>query len=192
VDKLYLTFIAFIAVSALCLPGCFDFFDDSNSQDVDDDYDDDNDDDDADIGTDDMDWPADWIALEDRVLVLVNERRRAGATCGQYGTYEPTHDLTAESHLRRAARLHSQDMAERNYFSHDSPEGPNGDTMDERIENAGYLGWTYIGENIAAGQTTAEQVVETWMNSDGHCINIMSPYFEELGIGYFYLGAADS
>lgn len=45
----------------------------------------------------------------------------------------------------------------------------------------------YMGENIAAGYRTPEEVVAGWMDSPGHRANILNPNFEELGVGYFYL-----
>jgi uncharacterized protein YkwD len=91
-----------------------------------------------------------------------------------------------QDQLREAARFHSQWMGETDSFNHDSPGGPNGDTWIDRIENAGYTGYTAIGENIAAGSATAQGVIDQWMSSDPHCANIMDPAFEDIGIGYAY------
>ncbi len=74
-------------------------------------------------------------------------------------------------------------MGEENYFSHDSPGGPCGNDFVDRVEAAGYTGWMTLGENIAAGQTTPQEVVAGWMDSDGHCSNIMEPAFTEIGVG---------
>jgi uncharacterized protein YkwD len=118
-------------------------------------------------------------ALEARVLELVNQRRAAGATCGTTA-YAAAAPLAADARLQSAARLHSQDMAARNYFSHTSQDGR---TVGQRLAAAGYTGGTW-GENIAAGQATAEAVVQGWMASAGHCANIMNPTFRLLGVGY--------
>ncbi|MGE5836219.1 MAG: CAP domain-containing protein [Acidobacteriota bacterium] len=124
--------------------------------------------------------------LEDQVFALINQRRAAGATCG--GTpYPPVPALAMNSSLRTAARLHSQDMAANNYFSHTSLDGT---TFDQRIRNAGYAGSFPWGENIAAGPSTAEAVVDGWMASPGHCANIMSPSFRATGIGYGFGASA--
>jgi len=124
--------------------------------------------------------------LEDQVFTLINQRRAAGATCG--GTpYPPVPALTMNSSLRTAARLHSQDMAANNYFSHTSLDGR---TFDQRILNAGYTGSFPLGENIAAGPSTAQAVVDGWMASPGHCANIMSPSFRATGIGYGFSAVA--
>ena len=71
-------------------------------------------------------------------------------------------------------------MATKNYFSHTSLDGR---TVAQRITATGYA-WRAIGENIAAGQTTPEQVVAGWLQSEGHCRNIMNPAYQELGVGY--------
>jgi len=61
--------------------------------------------------------------------------------------------------------------------------------MSERITATGY-NWITIGENVAAGYTSAQSVVDGWMTSDGHCANIMNGYFEEVGVGYVYDGSS--
>jgi uncharacterized protein YkwD len=72
-------------------------------------------------------------------------------------------------------------MAEQNYFAHESP---NGDTLADRARAAGFAGCA-MGENIAQGQDTPEEVVQGWMDSDGHCANILSGSFDSLGVGFF-------
>lgn len=123
--------------------------------------------------------PSGNSALEDEILRIVNMHRAAGYNCG--GTmFAPTHPLVMNEQLRLAARLHSQDMGERNYFAHNSPEGT---TPFQRIAAAGYTG-SPQGENIAAGNATASATMTQWMNSAGHCRNIMSPNFRSIGVGY--------
>ena len=120
--------------------------------------------------------------FEDQVLILVNQQRALGATCG--GTaYPATGPLSMNASLRTAARNHSIDMAANNYFSHTSLDGR---TFDQRIFNAGYTGSFPLGENIAAGQPTPSSVVSAWMASPGHCTNIMTAGFHAVGIGYAF------
>ena len=69
------------------------------------------------------DWDAPWMSLEEQVLDLVNQRRVAGADCGDAGTFDPAGPLAMNPALRCAARNHSMDMATRDYFAHDTPEG---------------------------------------------------------------------
>ena len=82
--------------------------------------------------------------------------------------------------LRRAARTHAKDMAERDYFAHDDPDGL---SPFDRMRESGFQGCA-MGENIAAGQPSAEAVVDDWLNSPGHCANIRNPGFDQLGVGY--------
>ncbi len=125
-------------------------------------------------------------SFEDQVLALVNQRRAAGATCG--GTaYPPVGPLTIDASLRAAARAHSEDMAAHDYFSHTSQDGR---TFDRRMKDAGYGGSYPWGENIAAGQSSPQAVVNSWMGSTGHCANIMSGNYHVTGIGYAYSSGA--
>jgi uncharacterized protein YkwD len=111
--------------------------------------------------------------LEDQVTSLVNaERGKAG--CGRVRTNEK---------LRTAARGHSRDMAERDYFSHDSPDGR---SPWDRARAAGYS--QPIGENIAKGQRTPASVMVAWMNSDGHRRNILNCDAKAVGVGLAYDG----
>ena len=84
--------------------------------------------------------------------------------------------------LRTAARLHSQDMADNRFFSH---TGLDGSTPSVRAMRVGYMGGG-IGENIAAGNGTAAATMMQWMNSTGHCNNIMNGAYRVIGVGYAY------
>ena len=125
-------------------------------------------------------WSQHSADFEDEVFRLVNVNRAAGADCGSTGSFDPVGPLAENAALRCAARNHSLDMATRNFFSHTNPDG---DGSRERMDQAGYGGFTW-GENIAFGQITPMQVVVGWMNSSGHCANIMNPDFTEIGIGH--------
>ncbi|MFE7530481.1 CAP domain-containing protein [Kitasatospora sp. NPDC057542] len=104
-----------------------------------------------------------------KVVDLVNaERAKAG--CGP---------VSAEPRLASAAQSHSDDMADRNFFDHASPEGYH---ADHRIEAAGYS-WSTWGENIARGQKDPAAVMSSWMNSPGHRANILNCSFKQLGVG---------
>ncbi|OXS60084.1 spore coat assembly protein SafA/uncharacterized YkwD family protein [Bacillus sp. V-88] len=82
--------------------------------------------------------------------------------------------------LSRVARYKSEDMIAKNYFSHTSP------TYGSPFQMMKDFGISYqaAGENIAAGQRTPSEVVEAWMNSEGHRKNILSPTYTEIGVGY--------
>ncbi len=127
-------------------------------------------------------WDDDWLRFENEVLEITNERRTAGADCRSMGTFPPAPPFEGHELLRCAARAHSQDMAERGFFNHISPEG---ESPADRVQITGYP-FRALGENIAAGAQSPRAVVDGWMNSDGHCANIMNPQLEELGVGYFF------
>jgi len=124
-------------------------------------------------------WPAEWVAFEDQVLVLVNQHRAAGATCGG-SAKPPVGPLVEDAALREASRCHSLDMAVRAFFDHTNPDGA---SPWDRIAAAGYTG-SARGENIAAGYATPQQVVDGWMSSSGHCGNIMAAGSNEIGNGF--------
>jgi uncharacterized protein YkwD len=125
-------------------------------------------------------WAASWIQLELAVLVESNKYRASGATCGGV-PMDPVPPLEMNEICRAASRLHALDMGQLAYFSHD---GLDGSSPGDRMERAGFTGPGPWGENIAAGQQTAEEVVKAWIESPGHCSNIMDPDYRVLGAGY--------
>lgn len=112
-------------------------------------------------------------------LVLVNEARARPRKCGA-ASFPAVPPLQASALLARAALIHAQDMASRNFFEH---EGSDRSTPAARVTRVGYE-WRSVGENIAAGSTTAEKVVDGWLKSPGHCANLMSDKFTEMGIAF--------
>ena len=86
-----------------------------------------------------------------------------------------------EAMLAAAARAYAQDMATRNYFHHDHTD-LQGRKPSQRVEAAGYTGWRRVTENIAAG-VTVKTVVNEWIASETHCVNLMDPNLKEVGIG---------
>lgn len=82
--------------------------------------------------------------------------------------------------LMQVARAHSQDMIDRDFFDHTSPDGwgPR-----DRLDNAGY-NWMTYGENIGAGYSSAELMSNGWMNSSGHRAIMLTPEFTEIGVAY--------
>lgn len=109
-------------------------------------------------------------------LCLVNEER----------TSRGLRSLSENTLLSRAARGHSTDMVDRNYFAHDSLGGA---SFLDRIRSVGYLpssGTWVAGENIAYGTSvlgTPRAIVKSWMESPGHRANILNGSYRELGIG---------
>jgi uncharacterized protein YkwD len=100
---------------------------------------------------------------------LINDyRRRNGVS-----------ELTLDDQLGAAAEHHSQDMAKKNYFRH---KLSNGISPGENILRHGY-NYRYYGENIAAGQESAEMTFEQWEGSPEHAKNMRSTHFADVGIG---------
>lgn len=114
-----------------------------------------------------------------KILDLVNVARAEARTCGTK-RYPAARPLAWNAALADAARAHSSDMAENNYFAH---AARNGTRAGERAQQAGYR-WKRVGENIAAGQDSPGSVVSGWLSSPGHCANVMNPRFTEMGAAY--------
>lgn len=100
--------------------------------------------------------------------------------CNQERAKHGLQPLRAEWQVSRVARIKSQDMRDRRYFSHTSPTY--GSPFD--MLRAFNISYRAAGENIAMGQTNAREVVRSWMNSEGHRKNILSPTFTHIGVGY--------
>lgn len=81
--------------------------------------------------------------------------------------------------LNQAAQSHAAEMASRRVMSHTGADGSNGGT---RISRTGYRWWIW-GEDVAAGQTTANQVVTSWYNSPSHRAIILDPRYRHMGLG---------
>ncbi|HYK71739.1 MAG TPA: SafA/ExsA family spore coat assembly protein [Pseudoneobacillus sp.] len=109
-------------------------------------------------------------SLENQVIQLTNQERAKNGL-------KP---LAANWELSRVARYKSNDMRDKNYFSHTSPTYGSPFTM---MKNFG-ITYRSAGENIAAGQRTPQEVVNSWMNSPGHRANILSANFNQIGVGY--------
>lgn len=112
------------------------------------------------------------ISFENQVVVLTNQERAANSLQA----------YSQDAKLTTSARGHASDMAANDYFSHTSQDGR---SVFDRITDAGYI-WNAAGENIAAGQITAIEVVTAWMNSPGHRDNILSSTFCDIGVGYAF------
>lgn len=110
------------------------------------------------------------LNIEEEVVKLVNQERAK----------QGLKPLKSNWELARVARYKSQDMIDKKYFDHNSP------TYGTPFQMMKSFGITYktAGENIAAGQATANAVVQAWMNSEGHRKNIMSTSYTEIGVGY--------
>lgn len=109
-------------------------------------------------------------SIEKEVVRLVNiERQKAGLS-----------PLKIDTELSKVARLKSEDMKKKGYFSHTSPTYGTPFDMLKQFN----ISYKSAGENIAKGQRTAEAVVNAWMNSEGHKRNILSKSFTHIGVGF--------
>lgn len=113
------------------------------------------------------------------ILDAVNRARATPRNCGSRH-FDAARPLTWNRSLATAAQSHSSDMARKSYFSH---QGTDGSEVSDRAKHAGYH-YSGIGENIAAGQRTADEVMAGWLASPGHCANIMDRWFTEMGSAY--------
>ncbi|MFC8277656.1 CAP domain-containing protein [Streptomyces sp. NPDC057271] len=104
-----------------------------------------------------------------QVVALANsERGKAGCS-----------PLRADGRLHESAQAHADDMADRDYYGHTTPEGRD---AGDRITAAGYT-WSSWAENIHRGPRTPVEAMEDWMNSDGHRRNILNCSLKDLGVG---------
>ena len=108
--------------------------------------------------------------FESKVIDLTNEQRRKNGLS----------NLQPDTALSNVALEKSNDMQAKNYFSHTSP------TYGSPFDMMRDFGVSYnsAGENIAMGQPSPEEVVNAWMNSEGHRKNILSPNFTHIGVGH--------
>jgi uncharacterized YkwD family protein/spore coat assembly protein SafA len=115
-------------------------------------------------------------SVENQVIQLTNQQR------AKYGLKA----FTPDWELSRVARYKANDMRDKNYFSHTSPTYGDPFTM---IKNFG-ISYRAAAENIAAGQTTPQEVINAWMNSSGHRANILSTKSTYIGVGYAQGGSS--
>lgn len=110
-----------------------------------------------------------FSSFQKEVTRLVNvERSKRGLS-----------ELSFNSQLSNVATLKSQDMINKNYFSHTSPTYGSPFDMMKQFN----ISYRAAGENIAMGQRTPAEVVNAWMNSQGHRENILNPNFTDIGVG---------
>lgn len=109
-------------------------------------------------------------SIEAKVVQLTNDQRRKNGLP----------DLQLDTTLTSMAQEKSNDMLNKNYFSHTSP------TYGSPFDMMKLFGITYshAGENLAKGQRSAEEVVQAWMNSTGHRANILNGNYTKIGVGH--------
>ena len=97
----------------------------------------------------------------------------------QYRSASSLPQLTLNPLLNQAAQLKAEDMAQKGYFSHNSPDNK---TPWDWLKQVGY-DYLYAGENLALNYSDSEEVVQAWINSESHRQNLLNPHFKEIGIG---------
>jgi uncharacterized YkwD family protein len=108
-----------------------------------------------------------------RILQLANaERAKVGAPA-----------LKSNTELNKLATMKSQDIVEKNYFSHQSPTYGSPFDMMKKYG----VSYMYAGENLAI-DSDADKAHNAWMNSEGHRKNLLNPDFTEIGIGLYPKG----
>ncbi|MBS0376911.1 MAG: CAP domain-containing protein [Proteobacteria bacterium] len=114
---------------------------------------------------------------QERALALVNAVRARGTRCGNRD-FAPVPPLSLSGSLGNVAQGHATDMAQHGYFEHTDLAGQ---TPADRVRAVGYHE-RLVGENIAYGSPTLDDVMRGWLDSPGHCENIMDPRFAQMGI----------
>jgi uncharacterized protein YkwD len=114
-----------------------------------------------------------------QVLRLVNAARATPRVCGRR-PYQAAPALRLDPTLTEAALGHAFDMLRYGYFEH---TGHDGSSPGTRVVASGYR-YQIVGENIAEGPQTPREVVQGWIDSPGHCQNIMNPRFTDMGLAF--------
>ncbi len=114
-----------------------------------------------------------------QVLRLVNTARATPRVCGRM-PYQAAPALRLDPTLTEAALGHAFDMLRYGYFEH---AGHDGSSPGTRVAASGYR-YQIVGENIAEGPQTPQEVVQGWIDSPGHCENIMNPRFTAMGLAF--------
>lgn len=125
--------------------------------------------------------------MAEQLTALINDFRSEPRDCGN-GLLASVSPLTWDKRLENAAIVHSDDMANVNFFSH---TGSDGSTPGMRMDRQGYI-WLDAVENLGPDHDRVSEVVEFWKNSPkGHCANLMSAEVENLGAACIYTENAD-
>ena len=118
-------------------------------------------------------------AMARHALVLVNEARAQGRRCGNR-SWPGTNPVRLSAMLSEVARQHALDMARHHYFDHVDLSGR---SPADRVKAAGYREQR-IAENIAYGALSTDDAIAGWLDSPGHCENLMDPRVREMGIAF--------
>ena len=143
----------------------------------------------SDLNSEEQETLSSLSTNQQELLNAINKERSENRSCGSRGEFPAVPALTWNPELYAAALEHATDLAYSNTFSHDGSGTEYDITGDgqpskfyERIEANGYSNYFSVGENIAGGQRSLEEVMKAWMASPGHCENIMKSTYTEVGV----------
>ena len=123
--------------------------------------------------------PTNLGAISRQVLALTNRVRALPQRCGST-PFAAAPPLVLNTTLGHVALDYARDMAAYGYMDH---TGRDGSSPQARITRGGYH-WREVGENLASGIMTPEDVVVGWLHSPEHCANLMDPLFREMGVAF--------
>ena len=97
--------------------------------------------------------------------------------------------LTVSPRLSLAAETYAREMASQDWFDH---VGPDGSSVEQRAEAAGYREWTFLAENLArgSGRPDPDELMDSWLSKPGHRQNLLSPDLSETGVGCLVVAGA--
>ncbi len=121
--------------------------------------------------------PANTDAFSADILKEVNQLRASGCKCGNK-RMAATHSLSWNDQLSEAAKRHALDIATRRQLDH---TGRDGSSVSKRVSDTGYS-WSAVAENIAYGYWDIPSVIQGWVDSPGHCRNMMNPDYKEVAV----------
>lgn len=118
-----------------------------------------------------------------QLLQGINTARSQARDCDNDGTIETARPaLKWNDRLEAAAAAHTQDVVNNNKpIDTTAHTGSDGSDVGVRVARAGYTAWTAVGENIAAGQNSVQEVIQDWLSSPSHCKAIMDKDFKDIG-----------
>jgi uncharacterized protein YkwD len=91
--------------------------------------------------------------------------------------------LTANGALVAAAQAQAEGMSSQGILSHQLPGGP---SLEAKVRAAGYVGWSALGEAVAQGPASPDEVLALWMGSESHRASILNPVYAEAGVAHYY------
>lgn len=116
-------------------------------------------------------------ALGKETVAPLNAIRATARDCGGV-SFAAAAPVAANAKIEAAAAMHSQYMQTIDALTH---TGSGNSNAGDRVTGAGYV-WSRVGENIAFAYVSLDEVLQGWVESPGHCANLMNPAFTEFGI----------